>query len=109
MPSYFKRVALLIMILAVATWAQSSTLLVGTWLNDAHQSRWTFRADGTGFMEKANTTGRFSWELQGSSLQVTTVGTSNPYEVVRCDAEVLVIKNNRNAKVYNLRRETPTR
>lgn len=107
MPTIFKRVALLIMLLAIASWAQSSSLLVGTWLNDAHQSRWTFRADGTGFMEKAHTTGRFSWQLQGSTLQVTTAGTSNPYEVVQCDAQALVIKNNRNGKVYNLRRETP--
>ena len=106
MPTYLKHVALFTMFLVVAAWAQSSSLLVGTWLNDEHQSRWTFRADGSGFMERANTTGRFSWQLQSSTLQVTTAGTSNPYEVVRCDAQTLVIKNDRNGKIYNLRRDT---
>lgn len=97
---------LLILLTAVAL-AQPGQMIVGSWVQDSQNSHWTFRPDGTGVWERQEPKGmaRFNWQLQGSTLQVTTAGTLIPYQVVRCDGQNLVIKNDRIARTYELRRQ----
>jgi hypothetical protein len=94
------------LLLATAV-AQSDQSIVGTWIQDAQDTRWTFRADGTGFLERGQpkTTARFNWQFQGETLQVSTAGTSIPYAVIQNDGQTLVIRNERVAQVYQLRRD----
>lgn len=100
-------ILLLLLVSTLLAMAQPSQDIVGSWVQDNQQARWTFRPDGTGFMERGQpkTTARFQWRVNGTILEVSTAGTSVPYELVQNDGSRLVIKNQRVSQVYELRRD----
>lgn len=105
MISLLNRAALLLCLMVSIAWAQSgSEAIIGTWTQEGRNIEWTFRADGSGFMVQGQprTTARFTWELRGDKLKVSTSGISAPYTVMSVDAGSLVIRNDRAAQVYTL-------
>lgn len=96
------------MLMAVATVAQPGRTIVGDWTQQEASAEWSFRSDGTGFMEQGqpNVIARFSWQLEGNVLRVFTAGTSVPYEVLQNDGRVLRIRNQRGGQVYELRKKS---
>lgn len=104
MTNTIKNILLTLVALTAVVLAQPGSL-VGSWV-DSRDTQWTFRADGSGFMEcgSPKTTARFNWQLQGQTLQVSTAGTSVPYQVVQFDGQNLVIRNQRSSQSYQLRR-----
>lgn len=98
---------MLLLLMAAVAVAQPGQTIVGDWVQESQNAKWTFRSDGTGFMERGQPklTARFSWLLRGQVLQVSTASTSVDYEVVQSSAEVLVIRNSRGGQVYELRRQ----
>lgn len=99
------RICLMVILVAAVALSQPNNSIVGSWIQADQGARWTFRADGTGFMEQTNATARFNWQVQGETLQVSTAGTSVPYRVVKFDGQTLVIRNDQVAREYELRRE----
>lgn len=100
------RICLWVLLVTAVAFAQQGTI-VGSWVEANQGTRWTFRADGTGFMEQTNATARFDWRVQGQILQLSTAaGTSVPYKVVRFDGSNLVIRNEQISREYQLRRES---
>lgn len=103
-----KSIFFIFLTLAVALAQPTEEALVGTWAqDDGRQMVWTFRSDGSGFLVQGQprTTARFTWALQGEELTVETSGISAPYTVVSVDQGSLVIRNERGAQVYTLRRQ----
>lgn len=92
------------LVLTVTVFAQADTRLVGTWAQDGDPATWTFRSDGTGFIERSNprTTARFTWNCQGVRLQVATAGLVVPYTLVSSDGNSLVLRNERVSQTYRL-------
>ena len=107
MKTLISKIIIFLLIISWAAVAQPSADIVGTWVQDAQENRWTFRPDGTGFMEhgKPKTIARFKWIVRGSVLEVSTAGTSIPYQLVQNGGNRLVLKNQRVAQVYKLRRD----
>jgi hypothetical protein len=82
--------------------------LFGTWTQEGGQATvWTFRPDGSGFMEQSNprTTARFTWSCRGQRLSVCTAGLTIPYTVVSNDGSSLVIRNEQLSSVYKLKKK----
>jgi uncharacterized protein DUF5640 len=104
MSRVIKKAILLIVMVAAVALAQPNSI-VGSWVQADKGIRWTFRADGTGFMEQPNTTARFNWQVQGQTLQVKSSGMSVPYQVVQLDGQNLVIRNQQISQQYQLRRD----
>jgi hypothetical protein len=104
-----KALFLAFLLCALTTLAQArDQRLVGTWTQEGQvAATWTFRPDGSGFMEQENprTTARFTWSCSGNTLQVSTAGLSVPYTVVSNDGNSLVIRNEQIAATYHLRRK----
>ena len=94
------RVILMIAMVAAVALAQPNSSIVGSWIQSDQGTRWTFRADGTGFMEQPNTTARFNWQVRGQTLQVQTAGLSVPYQVIQLDRQNLVIRNQQVSQQY---------
>ncbi len=87
--------------------AQTERSLVGNWAQDGPgHSVWKFRSDGTGFMEQGVTksTARFTWKLNGDSLELSTSGACVLYTVERNDGVVLVLRNTYTSAVYRFQR-----
>jgi hypothetical protein len=99
------KVILMVVLVTAMALAQPNSSIVGSWVQADQSTRWTFRADGTGFMELPNATARFNWQVQGQTLQVSTAGTSVPYQVVQFDGQNLVIRNVQVSRQYELRRD----
>jgi len=101
-----KQTFLVLLLLTVAAIADPASSIVGSWLESSSGARWTFRADGTGFMElgETRTTARFNWRLRGSTLEVSTAATSVPYSVLQQGSDSLTIRNERVSQVYQLQR-----
>ncbi len=108
MHARLRTILLLVALLATFCLAQAGPeALVGTWTQEGDRSiEWTFRPDGSGFMVQGEprTTARFTWELEGDRLNVSTAGLVAPYTVVSLNGQALVIRNERAAQVYTLRR-----
>lgn len=87
--------------------ARPNSSVVGAWVQEADSMRWTFRPDGTGFMERGNPkmTARFKWNVKGRILEVSTAGTSVPYKLVESTANTLIIKNQHVLKTYTLQKQ----
>ena len=98
---------LLMSLMTLVCAARPSSAVVGAWVQAADSMRWTFRSDGTGFMERGNPkmTARFKWSVKGSILEVSTAGTSVPYKLVENTANTLVIKNQHVLKTYTLQKQ----
>ncbi len=92
------------LVLTIGVFAQADSRLVGTWTQDGEPATWTFRADGSGFIERSNprTTARFTWNCQGVRLQVSTAGLIVPYTLVSSDGNTLVLRNERVSQTYHL-------
>lgn len=109
MPRQVNRLFFILALLALTGIALPADSIVGSWMQESQQMRWIFRADGSGFMEtgKPKTTARFNWNLSpdGRTLQISTAGTSVPYQVIQNDGTSLVIVNQRVSRTYQLRRE----
>lgn len=103
-----KRIVILIVLLTLVVGAQPDQSIVGNWVQSSQNAKWSFRDDGTGFMEQGQPSviARFNWRFQGATLQLSTAGTSIPYDVIQNDGSTLVIKNRRGGQVYELRRDT---
>lgn len=95
----------LLVISAVAE--QTDPRLIGTWAQEGAAAVWTFRPDGSGFMEQENprTTARFTWSCSGQQLNVSTSGGNVPYTVVSNDGSSLVIRNDQMAATYKLKKK----
>ena len=94
--------------LLIATATAQPQAIVGRWVQDSPQVSWTFRADGSGFMERGTpkTTARFNWTLDGNILKLSTAtGVPITYQIVSRAQDRLVIVNRRLAMEYTLRRE----
>ena len=110
--AYMKKVLLALFLCAACTvvgWAQEvDPRLFGTWVQEGSPANvWTFRPDGSGFMEQPNPrcTARFTWSCQGQQLSVSTgPGMSVPYTVISSDSNSLVIRNEQVAAVYKLKK-----
>ena len=107
-PSNAIRLILAFFLCALAVIAEPDTRLVGTWSQEGGQeATWTFRPDGSGFMEQNNprSTARFTWSCRGVRLQVSTGSLSVPYTIVANDSNSLVLRNDQVATTYKLRRK----
>lgn len=83
--------------------------LHGSWTQEgAAPVVWTFRPDGSGFMEQTEprTTARFTWDCRGQRLNVSTAGLSVPYTVVSNDGRSLVLRNEQLATVLKLKKKS---
>lgn len=98
------KIVLCLFALSLAAFAQPSANILGSWTQSIPSTKWTFRPDGTGFMEVSNTTARFNWTVRGKTLKVFTAGTSVPYRVLESGSDRLVIENLRASKTYQLER-----
>lgn len=101
------RLLLLMGLLGAVSLAQAD-FIVGSWVQDSQEVTWTFRNDGSGFMERGNprTTARFSWTLEGNILKLSTsVGTPIVYQITSHTPTQMVIVNRRLAMEYTLRRQ----
>lgn len=107
MPKVLSCITVMIVLIAAAALAQPAQSIVGSWVEADKNCRWTFRADGTGFMERTQprSTARFSWQVRGNTLKLSTAGTTIPYSVVQNDGQNLVIRNEQIAQVYQLKRD----
>lgn len=107
MPKILKSLTLMIVLLGAVAFAQPGQSIVGSWSQADQNCRWTFKADGTGFMERTQprSTARFNWTISGNTLQLSTAGISVPYSIVRYDGQNLVIRNEKVAQVYQLKRD----
>lgn len=104
---YLKHLLLTLALMSVVL-AQPAGSIIGDWVQQSQDARWTFRSDGTGFMERGTPkiTARFEWKLKGNTLEVTTqAGTSVSYQIVENNGNLLVIKNQMVAQVYQLQRQ----
>lgn len=105
------RAALLALLLcSLVTWAQATDAkLFGTWTQEgAAETVWTFRPDGSGFMEQTSprTTARFTWTCQGQQLNVSAAGgLTVPYTVVSNDGTSMVLRNEQISTVYRLKKK----
>lgn len=82
--------------------------LFGTWAQEGPSPvMWTFRPDGSGFMEQTNprTTARFTWDCRGQRLHVSTAGLSVPYTVVSNDGQSMVLRNEQLSTVLKLKKK----
>lgn len=106
----FKALMIALLVFAVAALAgPTETKLIGTWTQEGSQgATWTFRSDGSGFMEQTNprTTARFTWTCQGVKLQLLSGNLVVPYTVVSSSDNELVLKNNNSLRTYRLQRKT---
>lgn len=103
-----KTLLLALFLCAIAAIAEGvDARLVGTWTQEGAATVWTFRPDGSGFMEQENprTTARFTWSCSGQSLQVSTSGGNVPYTVVSNTGSELVIRNEQIAATYKLHKK----
>ena len=107
MPKVFRRITVMVVLVAAVALAQPGQSIVGSWVQADKSCRWTFRADGTGFMERTQpkSTARFDWQVRGNTLQLSTAGTTIPYSVVQNDGQNLVIRNEQIAQVSQLKRD----
>jgi hypothetical protein len=109
--SFNAKVALVALFLCtLVTWAQATdSRLFGTWSQEGPvEAVWTFRPDGSGFMEQVNprTTARFTWSCQGQRLNVSAAGgLTVPYTVLSNDGNFLVIRNDQVSTVYRLKKK----
>lgn len=101
----FQAVLWLILVATVAL-AQPSRVL-GTWVQEGKEAVWTFRPDGSGFMEQTTprATARFTWSFEGERLQVCTGGLAVPYTILSADSQSLVIRNDQLETVYRLKKK----
>lgn len=102
------KLAMMLVLCTVAVLANPDSRLVGSWVQEGQGTVWTFRPDGSGFMEQANprTTARFTWDCAGQRLNVSTpAGNSVPYTVMSCDSGSLIIRNDQASSVYKLRKK----
>ena len=106
----FKALLIALLVFVVAAMADpTETKLIGTWTQEGSQGAiWTFRADGSGFMEQTNprTTARFTWSCQGVQLQLLSGNLVVPYTVISHSSNELVLKNNNSLQTYRLQRKT---
>lgn len=107
MPKVLSSITVMIVLMAAVALAQPGQSIVGSWVQADKSCRWTFKADGTGFMERTQprSTARFNWQVRGNTLQLSTAGTTIPYSVVQNDGQNLVIRNDQIAQVYQLKRD----
>ena len=97
---------LLVTLAAVA--GPSEARFIGTWTQEGEAAAvWTFRPDGSGFMEQSNpkTTARFTWSCQGVQLQLATGTLVVPYTVVSSNGNALVLRNEQTSATYRLIRK----
>ena len=101
--------ALTVLMMSGLVLGQGRQALIGTWSQTAPSgATWTFRPDGSGFMEHGNshTVARFTWESRdGKHLNVSTAGLSVPYTVQSNDGRTLVLVNNRASTTYTLKKK----
>ncbi len=97
---------LLVTLAAVA--GPTETKLIGTWTQEGEAAVWTFRPDGSGFMEQTNprATARFTWSCQGVQLQVATGTLVVPYTIVSNNGSALVLRNEHSSATYRLSRKS---
>lgn len=106
-----KRLFGLILVLALATIGAVSSQpssIVGDWVQASPQVSWSFRADGTGLMERGQpaTTARFNWQIEGGSLKLSTAsGTAVVYQILSSPPDQLNITNRRLGLEYHLKRK----
>ena len=104
-----KAIAIALLVFMVAAVAcPSEAKLIGTWTQEGEQAAtWTFRPDGSGFMEQSNprTTARFTWSCQGVQLQVSTGNLVVPYTVVSNNGNDLVLRNDQSSQTYRFHRK----
>lgn len=86
---------------------QIDARLIGTWAQEGAATVWTFRPDGSGFLEQESprTTARFTWSCSGQQLNVSTSGGNVPYTVVSNDGSSLVIRNDQLSATYKLKKK----
>lgn len=97
---------LLVTLAAVA--GPSEARFIGTWTQEGGAAAvWTFRPDGSGFMEQSSpkTTARFTWSCQGVQLQLATGTLVVPYTVVSSNGNALVLRNEHTSTTYRLLRK----
>ncbi|MFA7479140.1 MAG: DUF5640 domain-containing protein [Vulcanimicrobiota bacterium] len=98
-------VLLTLLVVAIAV-AEHAHPIVGAWEQADKGTHWTFRADGTGLMERTEPkyTARFKWTLRGNTLSLSTAGRVVPYQIIQHDAHNLVIRNPQVSQIYQLSR-----
>lgn len=97
---------LAVLMMTSLVFGQVHPSLLGTWSqSEPAGATWTFRSDGSGFMEHgdSHTVARFTWSSSdGVKLNVSTAGLSVPYTVQSNDGRALVLVNNRTSTTYRL-------
>lgn len=98
------KIVTLVLCLVMVAMAQQNNLIIGTWAQESGNVTWTFRANGSGLMERGEprTTAHFKWSIEGRTLQVTTPGTSLSYRIVEVDEKNLIIENEHVGRSYRL-------
>ncbi len=102
-------VVLTVFLLAGVLFAQTTQGFLGSWtLEDKTEMVWTFRPDGTGFMERSvpRSTARYTWSLRGDILSLTTTATEVSYSVIEQSSATLILKSHHSGKTYRLVRPT---
>lgn len=98
---------ILTLLLVGALKAQPNSIL-GDWVQATPQATWSFRADGSGIMERGQPAGtaRFNWRIEGGVLKLSTaVGTPVVYQIMESPPNELVIVNRRLGVEYRLKRK----
>lgn len=103
-----KATVLIFFVATLAVVAQVDSRIVGTWVQQGEiASVWTFRADGSGFMEQQNprTVAHFTWSSQGNSMLIATGGLRVPYIILKNDGSQMHIRNQQSSTTYVLKKQ----